>query len=219
MPRCWRRNVRRAPDDERRDALRRGGRRPHDRERGRWQCRATQPTGEVARPASLATAPAAAADDRVSSRSIRTAAHAGEKNSYSPGDALDFGWGAPGTRPILAHQDRAHPPASFFLRCMGRLFSMCVFQKCALRRCGASLAGKRSAGIGASRRARQARSLARAPIGRSRGLATSQNIGWIGFAAAEASRPDKSKACPARNLARKISAYCANEQDHQYAFV
>jgi hypothetical protein len=189
MPRCWRRNVRRAPDDERRGALRRGGRRPHDRAR--------EAAGSVALPSPLekwlglpplATAPAAAADDRVSSRSIRTAAHAGEKNSYSPGDALDFGWGAPGTRPILAHQDRAHPPASFFLRCMGRLFSMCVFQKCALRRCGASLAGKRSAGIGASRRARQARSLARAPIGRSRGLATSQNIGWIGFAAAGASR-------------------------------
>jgi hypothetical protein len=119
-PQCWRRNVRRAADDERRDAIRRGGHRPHDRVRG-----ADGNVGQLEKwlglPRPLLPP---AVGDRVSSPSNPTAARAGEKNSYSPGEALDLGSGAPVTGPIAgASHDRAEGGPSIFLHASGGYFT------------------------------------------------------------------------------------------------
>ena len=60
-------------------------------------------------------APAAAAGDRVSSRSNPTAAGAGEKHAYSPGDVLDLDlWERPAQPLRGASQPNTHGPTPLF---------------------------------------------------------------------------------------------------------
>jgi hypothetical protein len=136
-PRCWSRNVRRAPDDERRDAVRRGGRRPHDPVRGAAGNVAHPSNGEVARPASRSTAaPQRATGHRA--RAFRRR-RAGEKNSYSPGDVLHLGLGGArhGSHPGASRSgtEGGHP---YFFACLWRKFHI---KRLRTDRCGVGHSG------------------------------------------------------------------------------
>ena len=110
--RCWRRNVRRAPDDERRDAVRRCGRRPHDRMRGAAGSAARLSNWGSGSARLPSYCPAAAQQATGSPEQSDSGAH-WRKACLFPGDALDLGWGAPGMSLSLAHHSRtrtALPP-------------------------------------------------------------------------------------------------------------
>jgi hypothetical protein len=162
--------------------------------------------------------PAAAADDSVSSRSNPTAPRSWRKNAYSSDHALDLGSGAPGTSLSVAHQSRTHTATSKNFCIAPEDFTWHYrhlrWKMDGLRRgffCGWWDRLMKDEKFFFRLGAYGAEAIARARD-------FSDNV-WIAFAAAEASRRRQVQSLPARNLARKISAYCANEQDHQYTFV